>query len=186
MEQYKTDAQKVIIIAAIGADGVIGINNTLPWHVPKEYKHYLDCVRGHTVIMGRKTWESAGKDLAETTNIVVSGSDNVNGAINAKNLESAISQAMQIGKTVFIAGGTSIYTQALEHNYVDQMYLSIIYGDYKGDRYFPNWKQDDWVVINQEKNAQFEFIIWQNKKPVNNPKIKDKKLYNSHKELAKL
>lgn len=154
-----------IIIAAIGTDGVIGSDNGMPWHVPEEYEHYLRCIYEQTVIMGRKSWEIFNKDLTTTKNIVVSSRGFIKGAVTASDLESALQKAETLKKLIFIAGGASIYTQALEYGYVDQMYLSTIYGDYEGDCYFPKWNQENWTMIRKEQHTRFEFVVWQKTKP---------------------
>jgi dihydrofolate reductase len=149
-----------IIIAAMGANRVIGQGEGMPWHVPEEYAHYLQQVTGHAVIMGRRSWDIFGGDLTSTRNFVVSRSGPVKGAQAVPGLEEALAQAEAAGNTVFIAGGTSIYTQALERDLVDEMYLSTILGDYTGDAFFPAWDEARWELVRREPRAQFEFKVW--------------------------
>lgn len=151
---------KRIIIAAMGKNGVIGVGEGMPWHVPEEYEHYIRLVSGQAVIMGRRSWEIFGKDLTTTQNIVVSRSGRVTGAMAVPSLELALTQAVDTGRTVFIAGGASIYTQALESDCVDEMYLSTIHGDHTGDSFFPAWDATQWSVARREQQARFEFVVW--------------------------
>ena len=137
----------------------------MPWDEPEEYEHYLKCVYGHTVIMGRKSWEIFNKDLDTVKSIVVSHQKHIPGAVTAPDLSSALKQAEALGDVVFIAGGSSIYRESLESNYVDEMYLSTIYGCYKGDCYFPKWDPENWTVVKKDRHAKFEFVIWKNSKP---------------------
>ena len=138
---------KRVIIAAMSKGSVIGSGNGMPWHVPAEYQHFLDSVRGHTMIMGRKSWEIFGGDVATAHNIVVSGSSEVCGAEVANSLFAAIALAESYGKTIFIAGGASIYQQSLDSGFVDEMHLSTIHGEFTGDTYFPAFDKSDWQIV---------------------------------------
>jgi len=155
---------KRIIIAAIGKNGVIGGGEGMPWHVPEEYEQYLRWVSGQTVIMGRRSWDIFGRDLTTTQNIVVSHSGQVAGALAVPSLEVALARAAEAGRTVFIAGGASIYAQALAKDWVDEMYLSTIDGDYTGDTFFPAWNEADWDVTTREAHARFEFTVWRRRR----------------------
>lgn len=148
-----------IIIAALGTNGVIGRGEGMPWHVPEEYEQYLRWVSGQTVIMGRRSWDIFGRDLTTTQNIVVSRSGQVAGALAVPSLEVALARAAETGRTVFIAGGASIYAQALASDSVDEMYLSTIHGDHTGDSFFPAWNEADWDVMRREAHARFDFTV---------------------------
>lgn len=149
-----------IIISAMSKNGVIGLGAGMPWHVPEEYAQYLRHVSGQTIIMGRRSWEIFGADLTTTRNIVVSRSGQVTGALAVASLEQALVRAEQTRRTVFIAGGASIYAQALERDCVDEMYLSTIHGDYTGDSFFPTWDESRWEVARREAHERFEFVVW--------------------------
>lgn len=149
-----------ILISAMSKTGVIGLGAGMPWHVPEEYAQYLRHVSGQTVIMGRRSWEIFGADLTTTRNLVVSRSGQVTGALAVPSLEQALVRAEEARRTIFIAGGASIYAQALEHDWVDEMYLSTIHGDYPGDSFFPRWDESGWEVVRRESHERFEFVVW--------------------------
>ncbi|QDV70876.1 Dihydrofolate reductase [Rosistilla carotiformis] len=152
----------MIIISAMSEDRVIGSQNGMPWNVPAEYQQYLDFVAGQTVIMGRKTYEIFGKDVApETSLIVVSRSTELDDIPVAKSFDEAIAMAKALGKEIFIAGGSSIYEQAFD--VADQMYLSTIHGEYRGDAYFPAFDTDQWQVVETREQPQFTFRRWKRK-----------------------
>ena len=153
-----------IIIAAMGTNRVIGVGEGMPWHIPEEYEQYIRHVSGQTVIMGRRSWAIFGRDLTTTHNIVVSRSGQVTGALSVPSLELALAQAEEVGRTIFIAGGASIYTQALESDCVDEMYLSTIHGDYTGDSFFPAWNEANWDVVRREPHARFDFVVWRRRR----------------------
>ncbi|WP_071896787.1 dihydrofolate reductase [Cystobacter ferrugineus] len=154
-----------VIIAAMGTGGVIGQGQGMPWHVPEEYAQYLRHVSGQTVIMGRRSWEIFGADLTTTHNLVVSNSSQVKGARAVPSLAQALTRAAETERTIFIAGGASIYAQALERDWVDEMYLSTIHGDYTGDSFFPMWNAADWEAVRREAHARFDFVVWRRRRP---------------------
>jgi dihydrofolate reductase len=83
---------ELAIIVARAKNGVIGVNNTLPWRLPEDLKHFKNTTLGHPIIMGRNTWESLGKALPGRRNIVVSRNPDyeANGAEVFTSLEDAI------------------------------------------------------------------------------------------------
>src|SRR3989338_9773175 len=104
------------LIAALGSNRVIGDHNTLPWHLPADLQHFKDLTKGHTVIMGRKTYYSIGRPLPKRRNIVVTrqGGRAIPGCEIAGSLGDAI-KLVQDEKEVFVIGGAQIFEQALPH-----------------------------------------------------------------------
>ena len=149
----------MIIISAMSEARVIGGGDGMPWNVPEEYQQYLRFVAGNAVIMGRKTFEIFGADLPpETSIIVVTHSPSIDGAETAGSLQEAILMAKQTNKTVYVAGGGSIYVQAIP--LVDEMYLSTIKGKFEGDAYFPEFSDDDWNVVQERDEPDFIFRVY--------------------------
>lgn len=148
--------QHMIIISAMSENRVIGRGDQMPWSVPEEYQQYLDFVDGQTVIMGRKTYDVFASDLSDqTTAIVVTRSKTHAAPHVASSLDAAIRMADEIGKTVFIAGGATIYQQALP--LADEMYLSTIKGEFEGDTSFPPFDDSDWEVVEEKEAPRFIF-----------------------------
>ncbi len=146
----------MIIISAMSENRVIGSGHGMPWSVPDEYQQYLNFVSGNTVVMGRKTYEIFGADLPQdTTAIVISRSATIDGIRVVSSLEKALNFADEIGKPVFVAGGGSIYVQAIP--LADEMYLSTIKGHFEGDTYFPEFDEQDWEVIDEQDHSDFVF-----------------------------
>ena len=146
----------MIIISAMSEDRVIGDGDGMPWNVPAEYQQYLRFVGGNTVIMGRKSYEIFGPDLPHrTTTLVISRSSSIDGATVARSLDEALAIAYGVGKTVFVAGGASIYAQAV--SCADEMYLSTIKGRFHGDTYFPEFFDDDWIIVEEREETEFIF-----------------------------
>ena len=146
----------MIIISAMSKDRIIGKGAGMPWDVPDEYQQYLNFVSGNTVILGRKSYEIFGADLPDGTSvIVISRTADFDGVTVVPSLAEALTRAEAEGKTVFVAGGGSVYAQALP--IAEEMYLSTIKGDFEGDTYFPEFDVTDWVVTEERDEPEFVF-----------------------------
>lgn len=126
------------LIAAVARNGVIGIGNRLPWHLPADLKHFKALTLGHPVIMGRKTWESLPekfRPLPERRNIVVTrdGSYRAEGAVVAPSLPAALAAAG--GGEAFLIGGAELYATALP--LANRLQLTEIDATFEGDAWFP-------------------------------------------------
>ncbi len=126
------------IVVAASQNGVIGKNGHLPWRLPADMKFFRELTTGHTVIMGRKTYESIGKPLVNRVNVVITRNPSflAKSCLIAKDLPSALSAGNQEGK-LFVIGGAEIYKQALESGMVEQIYLTVVESDFEGDAFFP-------------------------------------------------
>lgn len=152
----------MIIISAMSKDRVIGSGDGMPWSVPEEYQQFLRFVDGQTVIMGRRSYEIFGPDLTSAHNIIISRSElTLEGVEVCSSIEAAVERATSFGKTVFLAGGATIYTQTLP--LAKAMYISYIKGDFSGDTYFPEFDPDDWDVAERRDHEGFEFVHYQRK-----------------------
>jgi dihydrofolate reductase len=149
----------MIIIGAMSTDRVVGRGDGMPWDVPEEYAQFLRFVRGQTIIIGRRSYEIFGDGLTSAHTVVVSRSAGaLPGAVLAPSVEEAVRVAESFGKTVFSAGGASIYAQTIP--LADTMYLSYIKGRFTGDAYFPSFSDRDWVVERREDHPRFEFVVY--------------------------
>ncbi|MEO1498810.1 MAG: dihydrofolate reductase [Planctomycetota bacterium] len=151
-----TNGAPVALIAAMSADRVIGASDGMPWDVPEEYARYLDTVRGATVIMGRKSFEIFGDDLDNDLSIIVTRGDAVAAGVRvARGVGEAIALARSTDRPIFVAGGASIYEQALPK--ADRMLLSEIHGGFAGDTYFPVFDESEWEVHRLEEHERYTF-----------------------------
>ena len=128
------------LIYARAANGVIGLNNRMPWHLPEDLAHFKQLTSGHPVVMGRKTWDSLPerfRPLPGRTNIVVTRNSDwqAAGALRASSLEEALHAGAQQGDTVWVMGGAQIYAQALP--LADVIEVTIIHQDFDGDAHAP-------------------------------------------------
>ena len=127
----------ISIIVAMAKNRVIGKEGRIPWHIPEDMRWFREKTLGHTVIMGRKTFESIGRPLAGRKNIIISTKENytAEGAEVFHTLEKALEANTQADDELFIIGGENIYSQVL--GVADRIYLSLISRSYEGDAYFP-------------------------------------------------
>ncbi|HAF30202.1 MAG TPA: dihydrofolate reductase [Bacteroidales bacterium] len=152
------------IIVAIAENNVIGKDNDLIWHLPRDMKHFKDTTTGHYIIMGRKTFESNGKPLPNRTNIIITRDKNykAEGCIIVNSLEDAIEEAKN-DTEAFIIGGGVIYKLAMP--LVDRIYLTKIHHSFDGDTFFPEINMNDWIEADRrdfepdEKN-KYAFTIF--------------------------
>ena len=155
----------MIVIGAMATNHVIGSGDGMPWDVPEEYEHFLRLIEGHTIIIGRRSYDIFRKGLTSAHNVVVSrsGGDSVDdgSAVVVPSIEDALRVARSFGETVFSAGGASIYAQTVP--LAETMYLSYIKGQYTGDAYFPEFSEQEWAVERREDHPRFEFVVYRRK-----------------------
>lgn len=147
----------MIIVGAMSRDRVIGRGDGMPWDVPEEYAHFQRLVAGETVVIGRRSHEIFGATLTSAHTVVVSRSARaIPGAVVVPTIDAAVAAARALGRTVFSAGGASVYAQTLP--LAEAMYLSYIKGEFTGDAYFPAFSERDWTVARREDHARWEFV----------------------------
>jgi dihydrofolate reductase len=146
---------KIALVAAVAENGVIGREGGLPWRLPEDLKFFKRLTTGHTVIMGRRTWDELGKPLPNRRNIVVTRnrSREFPGAERAASLAEALALASGDDQ-VFIIGGGEIYRQALP--LADRMYLTHVHAVVEGDTFFPEWDRHAWRVVEEQGFAPDE------------------------------
>ncbi|NQZ14054.1 MAG: dihydrofolate reductase [Alphaproteobacteria bacterium] len=153
----------ISLIVATAENNCIGINNTMPWHIPEDFKHFKEVTMGKPCIMGRKTYESIldqlGKPLPGRTSIVVSRSGYEHeGALSAASLEEAIEKAKSENTDeVMIIGGAQIYKQALENNLASRIYLTRVHKSYDGDAFFPEL-DSVWYEAKKDARDEYSFV----------------------------
>lgn len=155
------------LIVAKAKNNVIGKDNKLIWHLPEDLKRFKKLTTGHTIIMGRKTFESLGRVLPNRHHVVLSS--NKSYSIDDENVE-VIHDISEIDKYVndynenFVIGGASIYKMLLP--YCTKMYITEIDQDFDGDAYFPEIDLSEWKIISREKeneneNLNFEYVNYE-------------------------
>jgi dihydrofolate reductase len=157
---------KISMIAAMTDNGVIGIENRLPWKLPNDMKWFRQHTLGKPIIMGRKTFESFGsKPLPDRTNIIITRDENYQAkdSVVVHSIEEALQTAGEV-EEVMIIGGASFYEQMLPR--ADRLYLTFVHANIEGDAWFPQIDFSQWHEVERidceadEKNAlAHSFVI---------------------------
>ena len=148
------------LIVAMDQNQLIGKNNALPWHLPADLKFFKKMTTGHTIIMGRKTFESIGKPLPNRRNIVLTRNKDWMPSTDVEfflSIEEA-TKTIKPEEKAYIIGGANLYKQALP--VVDEMLITKIEHVFDGDAYFPKWNPDDWHMEVLEKGIVDEKNIY--------------------------
>jgi len=154
----------ISFIAAIGRNNELGKNNKLVWRLPGDLKFFTDTTKGHSVIMGRKTFESIGRVLENRRNIIITHEENYNkeGIEVVHSIEKALELCSNENE-VFIIGGAQIFTEAMP--WANRLYITHVDAEDKdANVFFPKIDLNDWKVISEkfhpkdDKN-EADFII---------------------------
>lgn len=164
---------KTSLIVAVSRNGVIGIDNQLPWHLPEDLKYFKSVTMGKPLIMGRKTYDSIGRPLPGRTNIVVTRDQvwHAEGVEVARSLQ----QAMTLGRLacarseadeIMVIGGEQIYQLTLPA--ADRLYITEVQAEVEGDAFFPPLDHSQWQQISERLPEQtdthpYRFLVLEKK-----------------------
>lgn len=143
---------RVEIVAAVACNGVIGLDGSVPWDLPADLERFRALTLDHSIIMGRKTWNSIGRPLSRRENIILSRQTNFapRGAKVASSLDEAIAAASMSGP-IFVIGGTSPYREAMD--IAVAMHITEIHRRFDGDVFFPNIDSRCWREVSRVRNS---------------------------------
>ncbi|MFL2599342.1 MAG: dihydrofolate reductase [Flavobacteriaceae bacterium] len=159
--------KNITIIAAIGENNELGLDNKLIWNIKEDLKRFKKLTTGHSIIMGRKTFESISKALPGRLNIVLTKNKN----FKFKNVSTAsnIHEAIELTKDdeqPFIIGGSEIYSLFI--NMAQTIELTRVHNSFKADTFFPDINFGKWNKIYEEKfnfdNLPYSFITYKKNK----------------------
>lgn len=141
---------RLAILAAVAANRVIGINNTLPWHLPADLKRFRSLTLGQIVLMGRRTYQSIGRPLPERTNVVLTRQQDLllPDVIIARSIHDALDQFANDPRAIFVIGGAQVYQESLP--LCQLLYLTEIQQSFVGDTFFPVFNRDEWHEVSRE------------------------------------
>ncbi|MBD8603086.1 MULTISPECIES: dihydrofolate reductase [unclassified Pseudomonas] len=159
------------LIAALAENRVIGIDNSMPWHLPGDFKYFKATTLGKPIIMGRKTWDSLGRPLPGRLNLVVSRQPDLQlpGAEVFTSLQAAIERAEawareQGAEEVMLIGGAQLYELGLAQ--ADRLYLTRVALHPEGDAWFPEFDENQWQRVSSVPNEAvddkpaYTFEVW--------------------------
>ena len=167
-----TKSLPLSLIAALGENRVIGVDNSMPWHLPGDFKYFKATTLGKPIIMGRKTWDSLGRPLPGRLNIVVSRQPDLllEGAEVYPSLEAAVIRAEEWAKAqgvdeLMLIGGAQLYAQGLAQ--ADRLYLTRVALSPEGDAWFPEFDLNQWKLVSNVSNPAegdkpaYNFEVWE-------------------------
>jgi dihydrofolate reductase len=167
--KLESEKPRLSVIAAMAANRVIGMENTLPWRLPEDLQHFKALTMGHHIVMGRKTYDSIGKPLPGRTTVIVTRNSDyaVPGCIAVNSIEAALTVSHGDAE-VFFVGGADLYRQALE--IADRIYLTEIKRDFHGDACFPQFDLNHWQEVSRDKHVkegsepfEYHFVVYDRK-----------------------
>ncbi|SFT05079.1 dihydrofolate reductase [Sphingobacterium wenxiniae] len=158
---------KITLIVAAAENNAIGKDNKMLWHLPDDFKYFKRNTMGHSVVMGRKTFESIGKPLPERRNIVITRDQNW--LVDDVDVANSIQEVMlycRDEREIYIIGGANIYEQTLP--LAHKVLLTRVHTTIDGDAYFPELPTDQWELKQQEYHSKdekhaydFTFEVWE-------------------------
>ena len=141
---------KITLVAAIASNNVIGKENSLPWNIPEDLKRFKQMTSGHTILMGRKTFDSIGRPLPNRQNIVMTKDENFEreGIKVINDFDEALELIKESKEDVFVIGGSKIYE--LFEPVANTLAITRILKDFEGDAFFPDINWDLWQIEREE------------------------------------
>lgn len=160
---FNSKAKEIALIAAIANNGVIGRENEMPWFLPADLRRFKSLTYGHSVIMGRKTWEGLKKPLEQRQNIVISKTipSNTPGIRIVGDFHDAI-DAATFPSPIFAIGGVGVYRSALA--VCHRLFLTEIHHDFEGDVLMPEIDKSEWKETSREsfldRGVELDFVCY--------------------------
>jgi dihydrofolate reductase len=154
------DTSQMKAIVAMTRKRVIGKNNQIPWRLRGEQRWFKEVTMGHSILMGRKTFESIGRPLPGRRNLVVTRTGNFAGVDLVRDLQTfdpALYEAD--GKEIFVIGGAEIYGTLLDR--CDMIYMTIVKEEYPGDAYFPEFESEFEISETIRETTEFDIFCYQ-------------------------
>lgn len=146
---------KLSLICAMASNGTIGRNNGLPWHLPADLRYFKATTMGHSIIMGRKTWESIGRPLPGRTSIVVTGDADyvAEGAKVVHSIQDALRLAESIAvidgtEEAFVIGGAALYATAMP--IAERFHLTRVHSEVEGDTVLSGFDESEWREVSRD------------------------------------
>lgn len=152
--------KRVVLVAAVARNRVIGRGPDIPWHIPGEQAEFKRLTMGHTLLMGRTTYESIGRPLPGRTTIVLTRdpSWSADGVLVAHSLGDALEQAAALPGEVMVVGGAQVYDEALP--VADEQVISEVPLSPEGDVLYPEVDPAAWEEVEREVFEGYERVTW--------------------------
>lgn len=157
----------ITLVVAAAENNTIGKDNQMPWHLPNDFKYFKSNTIEHSVVMGRKTFESIGKPLPDRRNIVLTRDQHYhNPEVDVANSLAEVLTYCRDEREIFIIGGADIFKQALP--LAQKVLLTRVHAEIPGDTFFPELQTDEWQCVSKEEHYKDEkhaydytFEVWE-------------------------
>ncbi len=150
--------KRVVLVAAVADNGVIGRDGDIPWRIPDDMRHFREVTTGHTVVMGRVTYESIGRPLPNRTNIVITRDPHwhAEGVVVAHSLDEALAAAESAPGDLMVMGGARVYEATML--LADVQILTEVHRTPEGDTYYPDFDRAEWQETRREAHEGYDFV----------------------------
>jgi dihydrofolate reductase len=148
-----------VLVAAVAGNGVIGDRGTIPWRIPGEQAHFKAVTLGHTLVMGRATYDSIGRPLPGRTTVVLTRDPGwrADGVRVATSFDEALRIADGLPGDVMVAGGAQVYAEALP--VADAQVLTQVHLSPDGDTHYPPFDLAEWEETRREPHGTHD-VVW--------------------------
>jgi dihydrofolate reductase len=152
--------KRVVLVAAVAENGVIGNGDDIPWRVPGEQKHFKALTLGHVLLMGRTTYDTIGRPLPGRTTVVLTRdlAWSADGVLVAHDVDEALRIADGLEGDVMVAGGAQVYVATMA--VADEQVISEIPIDADGDVRYPVFDTGEWEVAGREPRDGYTVVTW--------------------------
>jgi dihydrofolate reductase len=161
-----TPRQRIVLVAAVADNGVIGHAGEIPWRIPEDMRHFREVTTGHPVLMGRVTYESIGRPLPGRTNIVVTRDRawSADGVRVVRTVQEGLDLAREVGGDVMVIGGAQIYEATM--GAADVQVLTEVHQSPDGDTFYPPFDRSDWAETRRESCDGYDWVWLERRRSV--------------------
>ncbi|MEP6817703.1 MAG: dihydrofolate reductase [Marmoricola sp.] len=159
---------RMVLVAAVADNGVIGLDGDIPWQLPEDLRHFRAVTRDNAVLMGRTTYDAIGHPLPYRTNIVLTRDRDwsADGVFVAHDVDEAIAMAEDFDGDLMVIGGAKVYALAIDR--ADAQILTEVHLSPQGDTHYPAFDRAAWTETKREPHLDgetpFEFVWWERRR----------------------
>lgn len=152
-------SKRIVMVAALADNSVIGLDGDIPWRIPEDFAHFKRTTLGHTLVMGRATYDSIGRPLPGRTTVVLTRDPawSAEGVLVAHDLDAALALAEELPGDVMVAGGAQVYAAAMVQ--ADEQVLTLVHQRPEGDTCYPDFDRDEWTETTREPHDGYD-VVW--------------------------